>query len=152
MAAHARSRAWSLLMCEGGSGAARAAVGPRLRPDATVADDGVRVSGAVQGVMNNRPEPRRLAALLEASSGPSPLLDAQLLHWAGIKAHGVPTASLEAAGAFVQDVARGATWTLLGGAGECTATITALGGTPCCHGASGATPSLALLAALMRAV
>lgn len=94
---------------------------------------------------------RRLAGLLEASPGASPLLDAQLLHWAGVKAPGAPTGSLEAAGHFVQVVAPGTTWTLLGGAGECTATITATGGIPCCHGARGATPALALLAALLLA-
>jgi hypothetical protein len=94
----------------------------------------------------------RLASLLEASPGPSPLLDAQLLHWAGIKSPGAPTASIEAADPFVQAVAPGATWTVLGGAGECTATMTALDGMPCCHSARGATPALALLAALLRAV
>ena len=59
---------------------------------------------------------------------------------------------MEAADSFVQEVAPGATWTLLGGAGECTGTITALRGIPCCHGARGATPALALLAAFMRSV
>jgi hypothetical protein len=102
--------------------------------------------------MVRRHDARRLLALLEASASPSALLDAQLLQWAGLRAPGAPTASLEAAGAFVQEVAPGATWTLMGGAGECTATMTALGDVPCCHGARGATPSLALLAALMLVV
>jgi len=71
--------------------------------------------------------------------------------WARLRDPSAPTSSLEAADTFVQAVAPGATWTLLGGPGECTATITAAGGIPCCHGARGATPALALLAALLLA-
>src|SRR6476469_11073868 len=101
--------------------------------------------------MDRRHDTQRLLTFLEASPGVSPLLDAQLLHWAGYKAPGSPTASLEAADAFLQHVAPGTTWTLLGGVGECTATITTRDGVPCCHAARGATPALALLAAFMRA-
>lgn len=102
--------------------------------------------------MDRRRNAHRLAALIEVSPGPSPLLDAQLLQWAGIKAPGAPTASLEGAGNFVQEVAPGTTWTLLGGLRECIATISTEDGLPTGHGARGATPALALLAALMRAV
>jgi hypothetical protein len=44
----------------------------------------------------------RLAALIESSAGPSPLLDARLLRWGAQSRPGVPTASLEAADAFCQ--------------------------------------------------
>ena len=101
--------------------------------------------------MDRRTDANRLAALLEASTGPSPLLDAQLLHWAGIKAPGGPTASMKSAGDFVLEVVPAATWTVLGDMGEFVGTIM-VDGLPAGHGARGATPALALLAALMRAV
>ena len=96
-------------------------------------------------------DPARLAAMLEASSGPSALLDAQLVQWAGTIVPPAPTTSLDAADAFCQAVAPGVTWTMNGGIAESTATITTPEGIPCCHGARGATPALALLAALLRA-
>jgi hypothetical protein len=93
----------------------------------------------------------RLAALIESSAGPSPLLDARLLRWGAQSRPGVPTASLEAADAFCQAVAPGTAWTLLGGNGESTGTITAISGRVCCVAGHGASPALALLAAFVRA-
>jgi hypothetical protein len=58
---------------------------------------------------------------------------------------------MKAAGDFILEVKPDATWTVLGDMGEFVGTIMA-DGLPAGHGARGATPGLALLAALMRAV
>ena len=92
-----------------------------------------------------------LAATLEASPAPTDLLDAMVLFWAERDRPFAPTGTLEDAVALVEDVAPGTLWTLVMRIGKLTVTITAIHGQVACVSAEGATPALALVAALVKA-
>jgi hypothetical protein len=96
--------------------------------------------------------PQRLASLLSAAPQPSAFLDACLRAWADWPGGGRPTASLEAAIALQEKVAPDALWSLAGQAALSSATLLRLRGRVCCVRCEGATPALALLAALVTAV